>query len=364
MARDISNIKQDILKLKKIVKHNGFDRWRCVFTGFHTVTGEKTFFFIELYAAVSKVPAGIKNGNLSDNAVSSSYAVQDLLLSDQPAAVPSQPVVVLKAGIFGNSESIVEMQVPVSDITISKKNININGSVFFLDEQEFRGSVQQIRWNFSVRRQSVFVPGKIGAGMYWAASGVEALFSGEIHVKDDVYLVSPGTSSGYIDRIWGKAYPYPFFHLSCSHLSSLISRTFLKNSCIAVQGMYTGSFAVFFTSPGNTQPCNFSLPRIKKNPHFSCIATDNILHWAVSFEYHKFLLDLDVYSETNGMFVKTYNSLSNPDEQFEILCGAGGTGELRLYKRKGKNIELLEHASLEDVCCEYGGVSPSDNGNQ
>ena len=197
--------------------------------------------------------------------------------------------------------------------------------------------------------------------MYWAASGVETLFSGEIHVKDDVYLVSPGTSSGYIDRIWGKAYPYPFFHLSCSHLSSLISRTFLKNSCIAVQGMYTGSFAVFFASPENAQSCSFSLPRIKKNPHFSCIATDNTLHWTVSLEYRKFLLDLDVYSETNGMFVKTYTSPVNSGEQFEILCGAAGTGELRLYKRQGKNLELLEHAALEDVCCEYGAVSTTDS---
>ena len=125
--------------------------------------------------------------------------------------------------------------------------------------------------------------------------------------------------------------------------------------------MYTGSFAVFFASPENAQSCSFSLPRIKKNPHFSCIATDNTLHWTVSLEYRKFLLDLDVYSETNGMFVKTYTSPVNSGEQFEILCGAAGTGELRLYKRQGKNLELLEHAALEDVCCEYGAVSTTDS---
>ena len=53
------------------------------------------------------------------------------------------------------------------------------------------------------------------------------------------------------------------------------------------------------------------------------------------------------------MFVRDYEMPEGRRKLLKILGGTGN-GEIRIYKKIGKNLELLEHANVYDSICEFG----------
>jgi len=40
----------------------------------------------------------------------------------------------------------------------------------------------------------------------------------------------------------------------------------------------------------------------------------------------------------------------------KVLSGASGYGELKIFKSKKKNIELIEQVKVSNCVCEYGNI--------
>ena len=352
-----NNISFDAYKLKGLSRKCGFDRWRYVFGGFHSYTGDKAFFLIELY---------IVNPALSPNSVqyvkpqplSGSLDTAVLLANPEPQPLPSY--VAVKVGIYANRSQLFEVLYPAKDFFASKKEVHIGGGAFFADAKTLKGCVAtengKVSWNLNLDRQSSFFPKKLEKGMNWSVSGARTLFAGEVIVQDESYIISPSTSYGYVDKIWGRDYPFPFFHLSCSHMRSVISGKVLSASNFAIQGMYDNTFAFFVEISSGGQILKLSSPKAAKKHRFVCVPVDDKLHWTISTKHKGYLLDIDIFCKTNSMFVRSYTCPSNAADELQVLGGASGLGELRLYKCVGKNLEVVEQIKLEDVCCEYGGI--------
>ena len=357
MSATRSNTSFDTYKLKGLSRKCGFDRWRYVFSGYHSYTGDKAFFFIELFVinpAISPDTIQCKKPQPLTGSLDTS-----LLLANQNDC-PLSSYISLKVGVYGKNPQIYEALYPAKDFIATKKEISIKDGAFISNFRSLKGNIRAdngfVNWNLNLEKESSFYPKKLQKDMNWIVSGVRTLLAGEITIQDDVYIVSPSTSYGYIDKMWGKNYPLPFFHLSCSHLRSMISGKVLNSSCFAVQGMYKESFAFFMELNTGDENIKLANSKAPKNYRFSCVPVDDTLHWSISLEYHGYLLDIDVFSKTNNMFVRSYTCPSDPADELQILGGASGNGELRLYKRAGKNIEMIEQVKLEDVCCEYGGI--------
>ena len=56
------------------------------------------------------------------------------------------------------------------------------------------------------------------------------------------------------------------------------------------------------------------------------------------------------------MLVRDYELPYGNHKVQKILSGSEGNGELRIYKKIKKNLELIHHAKIENCVCEYGNV--------
>ena len=78
------------------------------------------------------------------------------------------------------------------------------------------------------------------------------------------------------------------------------------------------------------------------------------LHWTVSVHNKEYVIDIDVFCRTEEMLVRDYESPAGERKVLKVLAGGTGTGELRLYKKIRKNLEVLEHLNFTGAVCEYG----------
>lgn len=353
-----TNNKFELRSLQNSIKKSGFARWRYIFNAKNSFTGDRSSFFIELY---------IVNPSLSPDEViwSDLHEVQDFKDESQlymPQEVPSpHSYVSIRVGKYGMGGEIVQTFLPANTFSLSNKVLDVAGGAFRLEGTTLSGEMKEkgryVSWNLSIEKMCPFIPGKMQKNMYWGAPSIKALFSGDLSFCGDLYSVEPGISFGFIDKLWGKDYPYPFFHLSCSHMSSIISGKILGASVFAVQGIYNNSFALY----AEIDEIKLARQRVKNNPNFGCVVVDNKLHWTVSVPFRHYLIDIDVFCPTKEMSIRSYTCPTNPLEELQVLGGATGTGELKLYRRiKKKNLELMESVALHDVRCEYGGREQPD----
>ena len=63
---------------------------------------------------------------------------------------------------------------------------------------------------------------------------------------------------------------------------------------------------------------------------------------------------MDVYCPASELFVRMLELPEGGRTVLNLLCGGSGTGEIRLYKKVKKNIEIIEHAHIANALCEFG----------
>lgn len=345
--------KLELSPLHKAIKKLGFVRWRYIFNAQNTFSGDRKSFFIELY---------VVNPYLSPDQVvwSDFHAVHEfkdesqLFMSEETPSPHSY--VSIRVGQYGAEGGLVQKFFPANSLVISKTALDVADGAFHLEGNVLTGTFvddgEAVSWKLQIEKICQFIPGKMQKDMYWGVPAVRGYFSGELDFCGESYRVEQGLSFGFIDKLWGKDYPYPFFHLSCSHISSIISGKPLPNAEFALQGIYSNSFAIF----AEIDSIKFSRSRVKNKPNFNCVVMENKLHWTISVPFNHYLIDIDVFCPSDQMAVRSYTCPSNPMEELQVLGGASGTGELRLYRKiKKKRLELIEHATLLDVRCEYGG---------
>ena len=66
------------------------------------------------------------------------------------------------------------------------------------------------------------------------------------------------------------------------------------------------------------------------------------------------VMDIDIFCNTDDMFVRDYESPAGGRKVMKVLGGGTGSGELRLYHYVKKNLELIEHVTVTKAVCEFG----------
>ena len=141
-------------------------------------------------------------------------------------------------------------------------------------------------------------------------------------------------------------------------MTSIISGKALLNSCFALEGEFGGKLCATLDIEGEKYTVeNRKIFKKDVIVHDCSQISDSIdgekVHWTVSIHKRKFVIDVDAFCKGKELFVRDYEMPQGKRCLLKILSGIG-KGEIRIYKKTGKNLELLEHANIYDAICEFG----------
>lgn len=378
-SRKIRRFDQYVLRGK--LRQQGFERWRYVFSAFSKITGQERTFFIELYMVNPGVsPKAAVLSQKSRLALSESdlqYALSGNATAahanDEIEVLPSY--VLVKAGAFGTGGKQMNKFLASAQFAYVKNSDAFKAGDCLFGAHALSGTVrvtaQDLRvrpellcndgamsWDLKFERAIESVPLYRRKNTLWLPLGIKSLFSGSVLLDGQEYVVLPKSSNGYIDKSWGMTPNSPYFHISSAKMTSIISGKPMLNSCISVEGEFGGKLcaALFFEGVKYTVE-NRKIFRKNAIIHDCSQISDSVegekVHWSVSIHKGKFVIDLDVFCRGRDMFIRDYEMPHGKRCLLKILGGVGN-GEIRVYKRTGKNLELLEHANVYDAICEFG----------
>ena len=378
-SRKVRRFDQYVLRGK--LRQEGFERWRYIFTALNKVTGQEKKFFIELYIvnpALSPKTAVIsQKSRLAYSESDLQYALAGTEsaahANDEVDVMPSY--VLVKSGMFGSSGKQMNKFYASSLFTYVKNTESFKVGDCLFGSKALSGTVsvtqQDLRirpellcnagsmdWDLKFEREIECLPLYNRKNYLWTPLGEKTLFSGFVHIDGQEYVVLPKSSNGYIDKSWGGRPNSPYFHLSSSKMTSIISGRPMLNSCFAIEGEFGGKLCASLNFEG-AKYCVENRKIFKKDViiHDCSQINDAVdgekVHWTVSIHKGKFVIDVDVFCKGKDMFVRDYEMPHGKRCLLKILGGAGN-GEIRLYKKIGKNLELLEHANVYDAICEFG----------
>lgn len=371
----------DYYVLRGKLRQEGFERWRYVFSAFSKLTGDERIFFVELYIVNPGIsPKAAVLSQKSRLALSESdlqYALAGTAsaahANDELEVMPSY--VLVKAGVFGANGKHMNKFLASNQFTFVRNSETFKAGDCLFGPASLSGTVlvspQDLRvkpellcnagamsWDLKYDRQIESGPMYNRKKTVWMPVGLKVLFSGSVTLDGQEYIVIPKNAGGYIDKSWGEKPKSPYFHVSSVKLIRLITGKPMFNSCFALEGEFGGKLCASIVMDG----VRYSIENRKifrKNAiiHDCSQITDSIegdkVHWTVSIHKGKFVIDIDLYCKGNQMFVRDYEMPQGKRTLLKVLGGCG-SGEIRVYKKIKKNLELLEHASVRDAICEFG----------
>ena len=378
-SRKIRRFNQYVLRGK--LRQHGFERWRYVFSAFNKISGQEKKFFIELYlvnpALSPKVAVLSQKSRLALSESDLQYVLAGTTsashANDEIEVLPSY--VLVKAGVFGSGGKQINKFLASSLFSYVKSSESFKAGDFLFGAKTLSGSLsvtaQDLRirpellcnvgsmdWDLKFERILESMPLYNRKNYLWTPIGAKSAFSGTVHLDGSEYAVLSKNSNGYIDKAWGTDPNSPYFHISSAKMTSIISGKPLLNSFFALEGEFGGKLCAAISIEGVVY--NVENKKIfKKNViiHDCSQITDGAdgekVHWSVSIHRGKIVIDIDVFCKGKEMFVRDYEMPYGKRSLLKILGGAG-SGEVRVYKRIGKNLELLEHATVSDAICEFG----------
>ena len=356
------NRKKNRFMLTGATKKNGFDMWRHSFTGYNKLTGESRSFFIEFYVVnpgVSLKDVSLGAGLLSTQEVKPSFFM-------------------VKAGSWGDDGKQLHSFFPIGDVSINKRRLNLKSNSFLVTETELSGSVEvsfskatshpeymctsgSMSWNLKMDKKIPFVPKKIKSDskINWFVQGAKTIYGGTVFLDGIEYVVIPQKSYGHADKFWGKRLTNPWLWLSSSNLISLITGQNLSNSCfdvggVSVVGAKRKGLQVFFTHQNQSLSFYPTGLICKDKINFNFTQNEEAGHWTVTAENSKYLLDIDIFCKKTDMIFMNYMNPDGSTPHKTLWSGGSGSGEIRLYKKINKSLEIVEHARVDNCGCEYG----------
>lgn len=374
--------------LKGSLRKNGFERWRLVTNASSISTGEERAFFIEFYVVNPSLSPkecilGFKSRHPSTDedaqrVLAGTQAAQDIVAEQyvQPSFVMvkagtlSQPCkqmnayfcadeldtvhseYILKVGTSTADSCILTSSTCTGAVTVTSRDLEAKPELLC---QEGRMS-----WDLQYKRHWAFAPESSGEGVFWAPLGSRTHFSGKIVFDGEEFEVNPKKSFGYIDKNWGKDFSDPFFHLSSCNFTSIINGKNLKAASLAVQGVYNNRLSVLLSFNGTS--IELRAGKHKKYTityDFTELPEDEEgvrVHWSVSVHNRHTVVDIDVYCNADSLFLRDYESPDGKRKVMRVLGSANGVGEIRVYKKIKKTLEVLEHVRIANVVCEYGHI--------
>lgn len=391
MAVSKKAIKNNNYKLRGSLRKCGFDRWRYIFNGINSVSGEERMFFIELLSvnpavspdavvSLSSAPASEPRIDAADlqNALAGNISVDGRKGAQPAERQPSFASV--RAGAFGAKARQILKVFPNSEFVSSKKRFEIKvGGCVFSDKElngvlagtrpqkgygaradaSSSGEASHMEWSLKYERKADAPAVGDKSGGNWLVSGITAEFSGMVRLDGVEYAVSPAHSFGATDKAWGSAMPLPFIHISSCRLTSIFTGNVMPESGFSLEGDYDGKVAALAKFDGEIFSFGKKLKIRKYASRWSCTRSPDAggaeeLHWSVSLNCKKYILDVDVFCPVSEMLVKDYELPAAGAGIVKVLCGGSGTGEIRLYRQIKKSLELIQHAKILEACCEFG----------
>lgn len=384
MAVSKTTIKKNEYKLKGSLRKTGFDCWRYFFIGKNVTTGKEECFFIELlienpavspsdFVLIQKSRPKIKVEDLQA-ALAGNTEIQGQ--SAEEAVVPS--FVAVRAGVYGDKRKQINRFYNFNELQIDKKcfalkvaeNIftddEINGSLSLSKSEsvkfpEYMSQSGSIQWNLRYERIIDFPEIVSKEDSAWLPGGVLTYFTGSVVLDNEEYTVSPKLCFGYSDKHWGKSLPNPYYHLSSNKMTSIFSGKLIENAGFVVKGQYGQKLCVLCRF--GDEVYNFSTSgKLKKyEVIYNCAPvpgeeSEEQLHWTVSLNHSNYVCDIDIFCSAKLMMVRDYESTEGNHKVHKILSGYHGNGEIRIYKKIKKNLELIHHAKIENCISEFGTI--------
>lgn len=376
-------------QLSGSLKKSGVNLWRFVFSGVERLTGNERVFFIELamlnpWLSPSDVLLGFKprvkfSAEDIQNVLAGTSSAQKI--QSENLVVPSY--VALRAGTLGQGAKQICRYIPVKDVAFSSRSFDVKAAGCRFDDSSLQGSLECspselnehpeflcnsgiISWNLRYEFALALQKGYKTKDLCWFIPGAKTIFSGNITLDGKEYDVIPKKSFGYIDRNWGKSYPEEWFHLSSPNISSVISGKSYQSSSFSLQGICEGRVSLSVNFEGKEYSFSADSGKRKFSSPFSCSQMPELedgekLHWSSSVSSRAFVVDVDVFCPARQLFVRSWEMPEGMRKTLKIFTGGTGSGEIRLYKRHGKNLELLEHCRIANVLCEFGQIEVPEN---
>ena len=199
--------------------------------------------------------------------------------------------------------------------------------------------------------------------MFWHAEGMKTLYSGEIVLNGERYIVRPETCNGYADKNWGGDFTSPWVWLSSNELKSRITGKKLNNSVFNIGGgrPKVGPIALDrkllgeFYYEGKDYEFNFSKFWTLSGTKFDCWETEDEIHWHVVQTTATAKLDTQIVCKKADMLNINYEAPTGLKRHNRLWNGGNGTGVLKLYKRNlfGKET-LIDEVEATGIGCEFG----------
>ena len=371
---NVHDISRDACMLKGPLRYLGYDWWWHSFTGRDEQTGEEKAFFIEFFVC--------------NPALGGSEPVLGQL-PENKAKGRKPSYLMVKAGAWGEDHAQLHRFFAWDDVKMHENApYSIEAGDCYASETVLRGSIQispeeaaahpewmcdagRMKWDLTVDKQIAFNVG-YGAGkplrdieafaMYWHAEGMKSAFEGWVEFAGRRYTVLPETSFGYADKNWGRDFTSPWVWLSSNHLKSLKTGKRLKNSVFDIGGGRPKIYFVpldrrllgVFWYEGKEYDFNFSKVWLDVKTKFSFHEDDGHVYWHVVQENIHALMETQISCRKKDMLLVNYESPDGSKKHNRLWNGGTGKGLIKLYERRGRELELIDEIAATHVGCEYG----------
>ena len=370
------------------LKKNGIVWARYVFTGIDAISGAEQLFFIEwemLNAALSPDESvlGFKSRtSISEDDLQYALAGTEAALNLRAESIVTPSYVAVRAGTFG----VKPKQIcgyyslkdaaggfrlsPVAVGNCSFDDGRLSGSLSCTAKErashpEYFCNAGEISWELRYEIKKQFDAGYKKKTEAWIPAGVRTAFSGSVTLDGREYSVLPKKSYGYIDAHFLRTLPAPYFHISSSNLTSRISGKALFNSSFTVQGIFEDSLSLALELEDTDIAFEAKKRGASEKILWDCIEMPadeegERLHWSVSADTKKWVIDIDIVCHTSKLFVRNIELSEGNRKVMKLLSGGSGTGEIKLYRRIGKSLEIIEDAHVAFALCEFGQVEAGE----
>lgn len=378
--KQLKSIKYGLNGAKKKL---GINFWRFIFNGIEEMSGSEQMFFIEFeminpWLSANEVVLGFTpRVKITDNDLQYALAGTKSAQSFDTEDKVQPSYCAIRIGMLGKKSKQLCYYFPVKQINFNNNpfEINIDNKIFtenrtsgFLSiseedktaHPEFLCDSGYVKWDISYEPTKCFLDGYERDGNKWFPCGLNSSYTGKISFDGIDYSVVPEKCSGYMERYYGKKLPETWFHISSGTITSVITGKALLGSAFAVQGVFDNKLS--FTGSFDDLNIKFSANKAKKlNLVWDCAQMPekenpdtNLLHWTASFDDKKWVVDMDIFCKITELYNRSIEHPVGARKVLNILEGATGYGEIKLYKKNGNTLEQIEHAQLTKVICEFG----------
>lgn len=382
---NLSDLTRNSNLLRGSLARKGYMRWWHSFSGTQPETGETRTFFVEFF--IINPGAGGSRPILGQHPHSRRQGLK-----------PSY--VMVKAGVFpdaaGNGGRQLHAFYPVSALQATGNPLimqlegnpeahcragrclysedKLTGLVEVTPQEARRRSYMTdsgyMEWDVTIRKAVTCHTGKWSGGFfqalhlldsYWHGEGIRSFFHGSVSLDGVSYEVLPETSYGYADKHWGRRFSRPWFQFACGKLGSGRSGRELRHSVLAVNGICP-RFLWFPLKPRLMLQLTYMGEDFEfTHCKWATKETGKRFVWHILGRNQRAVVKVSGSCSKAEMLALRYEA---PDGQllpFPLLAGAGGLGNVQLYRKNAGERELTDTLTLEHALCIYGGNGlPSD----